>query len=110
MKKSIGDSYQGKLWSTAVQKAFEAPFPEVAIQHLLMRVDQKSRIETLEELLSMKWEAYNEKEALSPMLIVSRVAGDKLPPMTNETVRQLQYVKVFDIEKLLKEARGELTN
>lgn len=35
------DSYRGKLWSTAVQKCFEAPFVEVAIQHLLFTIDKK---------------------------------------------------------------------
>lgn len=39
------DSFEGKLWSTAVQKCFEAPFPEVAIQHLLFRISQKHRTE-----------------------------------------------------------------
>lgn len=34
------DSYKGKLWSTAVQKCFEAPFVEVAIQHLLFAIDK----------------------------------------------------------------------
>lgn len=49
------DSYRGKLWSTAVQIAMTAPFPEVAMQHLLAKVHQKARIEILEELLTKKW-------------------------------------------------------
>lgn len=59
------------------------------------------RVKTLKELLSMKREAHNEREALSPMAIVSRVSGDDIPPFTDEKVRRLQYVKAFDIEKLL---------
>lgn len=102
MEKELYYSYKDKLWSTAVQKAFEAPFPEVAIQHLLHRVDERSRIDTLKEVLSMKREAYNEREAISPMNIVNRVSGDGIPPFTDENVRQLQYVKVWDIEKLLE--------
>lgn len=39
------DSYNGKLWSTAVQKCFEAPFAEVAIQHLLQRIDEQHQKE-----------------------------------------------------------------
>lgn len=101
---SYKDSYKGKLWSTAVQKCFEAPFPEVAMQYLLNRVHQHSRIETLKELLKMKWEAYNEKEAISPMGIISVGQSEGLPRPTDANVRQLQYVKVWDIEKLLEEA------
>lgn len=37
------DSYQGKLWSTAIQKCFEAPFVEVAMQHLLRTVAATER-------------------------------------------------------------------
>lgn len=99
------DSYKGKLWSTAIQKAMKAPFPEVALQYLLNRVEQNSRIDTLKEVLSRKWEAYNEREAISPMGIVNRVSGDGVPPMKAENVRQLQYVKVWDVEKLLQEAQ-----
>ena len=43
------NSHKGKLWSTAVQKCFEAPFVEVAIQHLLFRIDQNHQ-KMLEEL------------------------------------------------------------
>ncbi len=39
------DSYKGKLWSTAVEKCFQAPFVQVAIQHLLMRIDEKHQEE-----------------------------------------------------------------
>lgn len=42
------DSYKGKLWSTAVQKCFEAPFVEVAIQHLLFTIDKKHQKELVE--------------------------------------------------------------
>jgi hypothetical protein len=35
LAESTIDNWHGKLWSTAVQKCFEAPFVEVAIQHLL---------------------------------------------------------------------------
>jgi hypothetical protein len=104
------DSYKGKLWSTAIQKAMKAPFPEVALQYLLSRVELKTRIDTLKEVLSNKREAYNEREAISPMLIVSRVSGDGVPPMTNENVRQLQYVKVWDVEKLLEAAEATQSN
>jgi hypothetical protein len=97
------DSYKGKLWSSAIQLAMQAPFPEVALQHLLNRVEQKTRIDTLKELLSKKREAYNEREAISPMNIVNRVYGDGIPPFTDENVRQLQYVKVWDIEKMLED-------
>lgn len=97
------DSYEGKLWSMAIQKAMEAPFPEVALQYLLNKVEQKSRAETLEELLSMKHEAINEREAISPMGILNRTADQDTPPFTDENVRRLQYVKVWDIEKMLKE-------
>ncbi len=101
------DSYKGKLWSTAIQKAFEAPFPEVAIQYLLNKVEQKTKIEALQEVLGMKREAVQEREAISPMAIVS-VDMSEAPhvgPMTNFNIRQLQYVKVWDIEKLLEKAR-----
>ncbi|MBP9771443.1 MAG: hypothetical protein KBD16_00750 [Candidatus Pacebacteria bacterium] len=104
------DSYKGKLWSTAIQKAMEAPFPEVALQYLLNRVELKTRVDVLKEVLSRKWEAYNEREAISPMAIVSRVSGDGVPPMTDENVRQLQYVKVFDVEKLLESAEAAMSN
>ena len=110
MEDSFKDSYRGKLWSTAIQKAMEAPFPEVALQYLLNKVELKTRIDTLEELLSKKWEAYNEREAISPMNIVSRVSGDDVPQMTDENVRQLQYVKVWDIEKLLEAAKATQSN
>ena len=39
------DSYKSKLWSSAVQKCFEAPFVEVAIQHLLQTIDTKHQQE-----------------------------------------------------------------
>ena len=39
------DSHKGKLWSTAVEKCFQAPFVQVAIQHLLMRIDEKHQEE-----------------------------------------------------------------
>lgn len=44
-EKDWKDSYKGKMWSTAVQKCFEAPFVEVAIQHLLMRIDENHQKE-----------------------------------------------------------------
>jgi hypothetical protein len=44
------DSYKGKLWSTAVQKCFEAPMVEVAIQHLLRRIDENHQKEISETL------------------------------------------------------------
>ena len=108
MENDFHDSYKGKLWSKAIQRAFEAPFPEVALQHLLNIVELKSRADTLKELLSKKREAYNEREAISPMNIVNRVSGDGIPPFTDENVRQLQYVKVWDIEKLLEETQAKL--
>lgn len=108
MENDFHDSYKGKLWSTAIQKAFEAPSPEVALQHLLNIVELRSRANTLKELLSKKREAYNEREVISPMNIVNRVSGDGIPPFTDENVRYLQYVKVWDIEKLLEEIQSKL--
>lgn len=55
------DSYKGKLWSTAVQKCFEAPFIEVAMQHLLHRIDQQHKA----ELLAQKQRMIERIEGLS---------------------------------------------
>ncbi len=104
-KENDFDSYKGKLWSTAVQKAFEAPFPEVAIQHLLMRVYQKARIEAFEELLSMKWVAVNEREAILKTPAGILRAEDSLSEPVNVEERRLLYVKVLDIQKLLRETK-----
>lgn len=54
------DSYKGKLWSTAVQKAFEAPFVEVAIQHLLFAIDKKHQQELSGLSDSTLWEVLGE--------------------------------------------------
>lgn len=53
-EKEWKDSYQGKLWSTAVQKCFEAPFVEVAIQHLLFTISKKQKSFHLSELSALK--------------------------------------------------------
>lgn len=45
------DSYNGKLWSTAIQKCFEAPFVEVAMQHLLSVVYKSAKSEGYQECL-----------------------------------------------------------
>jgi hypothetical protein len=42
------DDYRGKLWSTAIQKCWEAPFPLVAMQYLLQRVYAKAKEEALQ--------------------------------------------------------------
>jgi len=103
------DSYAGKFWSNAVHLAFSAPFPEVAVQYLLTKVHQKARIEVLEELLGRKWEAYQEREALfaSPdgAVSIAQAEGVDAPVMLNE--RRLQYVKVWDIEQMLKKEKEE---
>lgn len=105
MSESFSDSYNGKYWSTAVQKCFEAPFVEVAVQYLLMRVVKKTEIETLEKVLSKKWEAYNEKEAISPMNIVSVAHAENMDVPSGATIRNLRYVKVWDIEKMLEDLK-----
>lgn len=43
------DNYRGKLWSTAIQKCWEAPFPLVAMQYLLQRVYTKAKEEKLNQ-------------------------------------------------------------
>lgn len=58
------DSYKGKLWSTAVQKCFEAPFVEVAIQHLLKIIDEKHQAELLSERTALVKEIRKLPEAL----------------------------------------------
>lgn len=103
------DSWRGKLWSSAVQEAFHAPFPEVAIQHLLRKVHQAAQIEMLEAILNYKHEAHNEREAIIPPLTGVAVAGtmENEPPLTDSSIRQLQYVKVYDILMLLNELKEE---
>lgn len=59
------DSYKGKLWSTAVQKCFEAPFVEVAIQHLLMKIDEKHQTEMADARTSI----LSECEKVWPWLV-----------------------------------------
>lgn len=59
------DSFQGKLWSTAIHVAFKAPFKETAVQHLINRIcekhekekaQQSERIRKLVEGLKIKHE------------------------------------------------------
>lgn len=91
--------YRGKLWSKAIQIAMTSPFPEVSMMHVLNRVKQKVEKDILNEILGMKRVAINEKEAISPMGIVSISQGDGHTPPPTYNIRNLQYVKVFDIQK-----------
>lgn len=62
------DSYKGKLWSTAVQKCFEAPFVEVAIQHLLQKIDEKHQLELTQSRLQYQQELVETMEKELPDL------------------------------------------
>lgn len=66
------DSYKGKLWSTAVQKCFESPFVEVAIQHMLQTIDAIHQ----KELAATRTAAY--KEGLQAAL-------EALPEVTKQS-------------------------
>lgn len=70
------DNYKGKLWSTAIQKCWEAPFPLVAMQYLLQRVltQQKKEIVEMIEKEDNKWNGSGEhyanvREALNNLLL-----------------------------------------
>lgn len=58
------DSYKGKLWSTAVQKCFEAPFVEVAIQHMFFKIDEIHKKEMADLLHSHTEEMAKKVEGL----------------------------------------------
>ena len=59
---------------------------------------QAQRDATLQEVLSMKRVAHQEKEVMYAQ--VSVVLGGVVPAQPVDNVRPLEYVKVFDIEKL----------
>ena len=59
---------------------------------------QAQRDATLQEVLSMKRVAHQEKEVMYAP--VSVVLGEVVPAQPVDNVRPLEYVKVFDIEKL----------
>jgi hypothetical protein len=42
---------EGKLFSEVVAKAFEAPFPEVAVQHAMQRIHERAQRETAREIV-----------------------------------------------------------
>ncbi len=42
-------SFEGKLWSKAIEKAVTAPFPEVALMHVLKRVYERGIQQAKEE-------------------------------------------------------------
>ncbi len=83
------DSYKGKLWSTCVEKAFTAPFQEVAVQYLLKRIDEKHQIEiTLAEeaLLERVREKVEKKNKVKPELHADNLEARLLISCYNEGV------------------------
>lgn len=53
----------------------------------------------VKDILNMSREAVNEKEAISPLFMVSVTYEDKIIPSPEWNIRPLQFVKIFDIEK-----------
>lgn len=44
-EEDLFESYHGKLWSKAIQKAVTAPFPEVALQYVVQKAYEKGKKE-----------------------------------------------------------------
>ena len=68
------------------------------LKDFMRKALQAQRDATLQEVLSMKRVAYREKEVMYAQ--VSVVRGQLPPAQPVDNVRPLEYVKVFDIEKL----------
>ena len=45
-EEDLFESYHGKLWSKAIQKAITAPFPEVALQYVVQKAYEKGKKES----------------------------------------------------------------
>ena len=78
--------------------AIHGEFDKHAIDDWLTQSLQAQRDATLQEVLSMKRVAHQEKEVMYAQ--VSVVLGEVVPAQPVDNVRPLEYVKVFDIEKL----------
>ena len=68
------------------------------LKDFMRKALQAQRDATLQEVLSMKRVAHQEKEVMYAQ--VSVVLGEVVPAQPVDNVRPLEYVKVFDIEKL----------
>ena len=68
------------------------------LKDFMRKALQAQRDATLQEVLSMKRVAHQEKEVMYAP--VSVVLGEVVPVQPVHNVRPLEYVKVFDIKKL----------
>ena len=99
------DKYTGKHQKEALYSSLFADCVQVRkdiivkeFETVLTQALQAQRDATLQEVLSMKRVAHQEKEVMYAQ--VSVVLGEVVPAQPVDNVRPLEYVKVFDIEKL----------
>ena len=72
---------------------------EHSYESSLKRVYTSAKQEVIEEVLKMKQEAYNEQEAITFDMLNDIVYMGAVPPDAPRKVRNLQFVKVYDIVK-----------
>jgi len=95
------DKYTGKHQKEALYSSLFADCVKVRKDIIVKEFEaslQAQRDATLQEVLSMKRVAHQEKEVMYAQ--VSVVLGEVVPAQPVDNVRPLEYVKVFDIEKL----------
>ena len=69
------------------------------VRKFVEKVYASAKREVIEEVLKMKQEAYNEQEAITFDMLNDIVYMGAVPPDAPRKVRNLQFVKVYDIVK-----------